>query len=69
MLRARRFLRSGGWEVTGMLTRGLAWAGVTFVIYYLATSPDGAAKVITGALSWPKSAGNSLDTFLSHIKL
>ena len=58
-----------GREVIGMMKKVLTWAGIAFVIYYLATSPDGAAHVVTGALNWLKSAGNSLATFLNHIKL
>jgi hypothetical protein len=52
-----------------MLKKVLTWAGIAFVIYYLATSPDGAAHVVDSALNWLKSAGNSLATFLNHIKL
>jgi len=58
-----------GREVIGMLKKVLTWAGVAFVIYYLATSPEGAANVVTGAISWLKSAGNSMSSFLNHIKL
>lgn len=47
----------------------LTWAVVAFVIYYLATSPQGAANVVTGAVDWLKSAGNSMSSFLNHIKL
>ena len=52
-----------------MLRKVLTWGAVAFVIYYLATSPQGAANVVTGALDWLKSAGNSLSSFLNHIKL
>jgi arginine exporter protein ArgO len=52
-----------------MLKKVLTWGGIAFVIYYLATSPDGAANVVTGALDWLKSAGNSMSQFLNHIKL
>ena len=52
-----------------MLRKVLTWGAVAFVIYYLATSPTGAANVVTGALDWLKSAGNSLSSFLNHIKL
>jgi len=58
-----------GREVIGMLKKVLTWAGVAFVIYYLATSPQGAANVVTGAIDWLKSAGNSLSAFLNHIRL
>ena len=52
-----------------MLKKVLTWGGIAFVIYYLATNPDGAANVVTGALDWLKAAGNSMSTFLNHIKL
>jgi hypothetical protein len=52
-----------------MMKKVLAWAGVAFVIYYVATSPDGAANVVSGALHWLKSAGNSMSAFLNHIRL
>jgi hypothetical protein len=55
--------------VNAVLRKILIWASVAFVIYYLATSPTGAAHVVTGALSWLKSAGNSLSAFLNHIRL
>jgi hypothetical protein len=58
-----------GREVIGMLKKVLTWGGIAFVIYYLATSPDGAANVVTGAISWLKSAGDSMSQFLNHIKL
>ncbi len=47
----------------------LTWAGIAFVIYYLATSPDGAANVVSGTLHWLKGAGNALAQFLNHVKL
>jgi hypothetical protein len=58
-----------GREVIGMLKRVLTWAVVAFIVYYLATSPTGAANVVTGALDWLKSAGNSIAVFLNHIRL
>jgi hypothetical protein len=56
-------------EVNAVLRKVLTWAAVAFVIYYLATSPQGAANVVTGAIDWLKSAGNSLSSFLNHIRL
>lgn len=47
----------------------LTWAAIALVIYYLVTSPDGAANVVTGTLNWLKSAGNSLAEFLNHLKM
>jgi len=55
--------------VTEVLKKVLTWAAIAFVIYYLATSPDGAANVVTCALNWLKSAGNSMAEFLNHLKL
>jgi hypothetical protein len=52
-----------------MLKKVLTWAGIAFVIYYLATNPSGAASVVDGALKWLKEAGNSLAQFLNNIKL
>lgn len=71
MLRPATVVRAArpGWEVIRTVKKVLTWAGIAFVIYYLATSPDGAANVVTGALSWLKSAGNSMAQFLNHIKL
>jgi hypothetical protein len=58
-----------GREVTGKMKKVLMWLGIAFVIYYLATNPHGAANVVTGALDWLKSAGNSMAKFLNDIKL
>jgi hypothetical protein len=55
--------------VIAVLKKILTWAGIAFVIYYLVTSPQGAANVVTGALDWLKSAGNALGAFLNHIRL
>jgi hypothetical protein len=52
-----------------MLKKVLTWAGVAFVIYYLATDPHGAAHFVTNGLNWLKTAGNSMAQFLNHIKL
>jgi hypothetical protein len=62
-------VRSSGKGGDRGLKKVLTWAAIAFVIYYLATSPDGAANVVTGALNWLKSAGNSMAEFLNHIKL
>jgi|307.fasta_scaffold33798_3 hypothetical protein len=51
-----------------MLKKVLTWGAVLFVIYYLAKSPSGAANVVSNALSWLQSAGNSLSHFLNDIK-
>jgi hypothetical protein len=64
-----RYVKAHSREVIVMLKKVLTWAAVAFVIYYLATSPTGAANVVTGAIDWLKEAGNSLASFLNHIKL
>lgn len=64
-----KYVQARGREVNAVLRKVLTWAAVAFVIYYLATSPTGAANVVTGAIDWLKSAGNSLSAFLNHIKL
>jgi hypothetical protein len=51
------------------LKKVLTWLGIAFAIYYLATNPHGAANVVTGALDWLKSAGNSMAKFLNNVKL
>jgi hypothetical protein len=55
--------------VNAVVKKVLTWGAVAFVIYYLATSPQGAANVVTGAIDWLKSAGNSMSSFLNHIRL
>ncbi|HXS64680.1 MAG TPA: hypothetical protein VN767_17625 [Streptosporangiaceae bacterium] len=52
-----------------MMKKVLTWGGIAFVIYYLATSPQGAAHVVDGAINWLKSAGNSFASFLNSIRL
>ena len=51
------------------LKKILTWAGIAFVVYYLVTSPSGAANIVDGAINWLKSAGNALGAFLNDIKL
>jgi hypothetical protein len=55
-------------EVIGVKTV-LKWAAVVFVIYYVVTAPEGAAHVVGVAVDWVKSAGSSLGTFLSNLRL
>jgi hypothetical protein len=56
-------------EVNAVVKKVLTWGAIAFVIYYLATSPTGAANVVTGAIDWLKSAGNSMSSFLNHVRL
>jgi hypothetical protein len=51
------------------LKKFLTWAAIAFVIFYLVTSPQAAANVVTGALNWLQEAGKSMAEFLNHIHL
>jgi hypothetical protein len=50
-----------------MVKKVLTWAGIAFVIYYLATNPGGAANVVDGVINWLRSAANSFGSFLNGI--
>lgn len=52
-----------------MVKKILTWGAVAFVIYYLATSPQGAAHLVTGAIDWLKDAGNAFAAFLNNVRL
>jgi hypothetical protein len=52
-----------------MLKKILAGLLIAFIIYYIATNPDGAAHVVSGALSWFKTGAHSLSQFFSHLRL
>jgi hypothetical protein len=52
-----------------VMKKVLTWAGIAFVIYYLATSPQGAADVVDGAINWLRDAANSFGSFLNSIRL
>ena len=52
-----------------MAKKVLTWAVIIFVVYYLATSPTGAANVFNGAFHWLKSAGSSMSQFVNHLQL
>ena len=45
----------------------VTWLVVVFVVWYLFTDPDGAAKFGSHVLDALKSAGNSLSSFVSHV--
>jgi hypothetical protein len=62
-----RPVMSGVREVIGMLKKVLTWGGIIFVIYYLATSPSGAAHFVHGAFNWLHSAGNSMSKFVNSL--
>jgi hypothetical protein len=52
-----------------MVKKVLTWGGIAFVVYYLATAPQGAAHLVDGAIDWLKNAGNSLAAFINSIRL
>ncbi|GAA4612649.1 hypothetical protein GCM10023195_54420 [Actinoallomurus liliacearum] len=45
----------------------LTWALIAFVIFYLLTSPSGAAHIVHNALGGLTSAGNSLKAFVNAL--
>lgn len=45
----------------------ISWALIAFVIFYLLTSPQGAAHVVHSALDSLTSAGNSLSRFVNAL--
>lgn len=49
------------------LKKFLTWGGVIFVIYYLATQPQGAAHFVSGAFTWLQHAGDSMSTFVNTL--
>ncbi|HUB39882.1 MAG TPA: hypothetical protein VMA72_13595 [Streptosporangiaceae bacterium] len=50
-----------------MLNRIIGWALLAFVIYYLVTSPDGAAGFVHSALDGLRHAGDSLAKFVNQL--
>jgi hypothetical protein len=50
-----------------MLNRLIGWALVAFVVYYLATNPDGAAGFVHSMLNGLRHAGDSLSRFVSSL--
>jgi hypothetical protein len=45
----------------------VGWLLVVFVVFYLLTDPNGAAKFLSSVIHDLKSAGTSLSTFVSHL--
>lgn len=43
------------------------WALIVFGVFYLLTSPDGAAGLVHGLVDGLRSAGNSLSSFVSNL--
>jgi hypothetical protein len=64
--------RSAGWfpgtaAVTKMGRRLAGWALLAFAVFYLLTSPDGAAGFVTHAGHGLTSAAHSLASFLNNL--
>jgi hypothetical protein len=45
----------------------LSWALVIFFIWYMCTSPEGAAAWVHGVLGWIAHAGSSLSAFVDSL--
>ena len=45
----------------------LTWAVVAFVVFYLATDPQGSANVVTGALNLLQQAADSVVVFFQSL--
>jgi hypothetical protein len=45
----------------------LQWAGIAFVVFYLLSQPQGAARQVNRVLESLSSAGGSLATFVNGI--
>ena len=45
----------------------LGWAAIAFVIFYLVTSPTGAASIVHGAWNTLGSWAHSLSTFVNSL--
>jgi hypothetical protein len=53
--------------VDHVLRKVITWAIVIFIVYYLATNPDGAAGFLHHAFDGLKAAGNSLSRFVDKL--
>lgn len=50
-----------------MVRRILMWAGIIFVVYYVATSPTGAGHFVHGVFNWLGHAGHSMSIFVNSL--
>jgi hypothetical protein len=50
-----------------MLNRLIGWALLAFVVYYLVTSPEGAAGFVHSILDGLRHAGDSLSRFFNQL--
>ncbi len=49
------------------MIRALTWALVIFFVWYMLTSPDGAAAWVHGFLGWIAHAGSSVSSFVDSL--
>ena len=50
-----------------MAKKVLTWAAIIFIVYYVATSPAGAAHFVHGAFGWLGQAGHSMALFVNNL--
>jgi len=50
-----------------VLRRVILWAIVIFVVYYIATDPNGAAGFLKTAMHGLQDAGNSMSRFVNKL--
>lgn len=50
-----------------MLNRLIGWALLAFVVYYLVTSPEGAARFVHSILDVVRNAADSLERFVNKL--
>jgi hypothetical protein len=50
-----------------VLKKVITWAIVIFIVYYLATDPNGAAGFLKSALHGLQDAGNSMSKFVNKL--
>lgn len=59
--------QEAAWWQTGMLKKVVTWAIIIFVVFYLATQPTSASKIIHHAYNGIHSAGISLAKFVNSL--
>lgn len=54
-------------EASARMKKYLSWAVIAFVIFYLLTSPHGAARIVHGAWGDLTSWAHSLSSFVNSL--
>jgi hypothetical protein len=49
------------------MTKYLRWAGIAFVVFYLLSQPEGAARVVNNTIEGAMSGLGSLATFVNEV--